>query len=82
MWAVLAGVFICILHARETCFTGRYSIALLLSNLWITFLLLKSYVGNVGNVVTPTKSLRKRTHDWRRAQRLYCVAYRIHILIF
>jgi hypothetical protein len=56
---MLAGVFICVLHARETCFTGRYSIAFLLSNLWITFLLSKSYVGNVGNVGYGLKSLRR-----------------------
>jgi len=37
---------------------GPFSVALLLSNLWITFLLLKCYVGHVGYVVTGKKSLR------------------------
>lgn len=35
-----------------------FSVALLLPNLWITFLLLKSYVGHVGYVVMGKKSLR------------------------
>jgi len=30
----------------------------MLTNMWITFLLLKSYVGHVGYVVTGKKSLR------------------------
>jgi hypothetical protein len=73
MWAMLAGVFIRILHARETCFTGRYSIALLLSNLWITFLLSKSYVGNVGNVGYGFKS--RRRFCIRAYSRHYCHIY-------
>jgi hypothetical protein len=55
MWAMLAGVFICVLHARETCSTEGKKVSKRESKLWITFLLLKSYVGNVGNVGTPVK---------------------------
>jgi hypothetical protein len=58
------------MHGRETCSTGRYFVAFLLSNLWITFLLPKSYVGNVSNVVTPTKLTRK--HTARVMARHYC----------
>ncbi len=40
---------------------GPFSVALLLSNLWITFLLPKSYVGNVGYVGYRFKLARKHT---------------------
>jgi hypothetical protein len=46
------------LHARETCSTEGKKVSKRESNLWITFLLSKSYVGNVGNVGYGLKSLR------------------------
>ena len=39
---------------------GPFFVAFLLPNLWITFLLPKSYVGNVGNVVMEKKLTPKR----------------------
>ncbi len=38
-----------------------FSVTLLYTNLWITFLLLKSYVGNVGYVGYRFKLARKHT---------------------
>ena len=37
---------------------GPFSVAFLYTNMWITFLLLKCYVGHVGYVVMGKKSLR------------------------
>jgi hypothetical protein len=50
MWAMLAGVFICVLHVRETCSTEGKKVSKRESNLWITFLLSFWHEGNVGNV--------------------------------
>jgi hypothetical protein len=59
MWAMFQAVCMCVLRLRETCFTGRYSIALLLSKLWITFLLSFWYEGNVGNCGNRFKSRQR-----------------------
>ena len=47
-----------------------FFVALLYTKLWITFLLLKSYVGNVGYVGYRKKSARKYTA--RAMWELYC----------
>jgi hypothetical protein len=73
MWAMLAGVFICVLHVRETCFTEGKKVSKRESNLWITFLLSKSYVGNVGNVGYGLKS--RQRFCMRAYSRHYCHIY-------
>jgi hypothetical protein len=56
---MLAGVFICVLHVRETCFTEGKKVSKRESNLWITFLLPFWHEGNVGNCGNRFKSRQR-----------------------
>ena len=59
MHVMFRAVCMCVLRLRETCFTEGKKVSKRESNLWITFLLSKSYVGNVGNVGYGFKSLQR-----------------------